>query len=208
MTRPSNPEMPGMILDAAERLVSAKGHEALNMRVLAGEVGVTPTTLYYYFTSREHILLRLKLRAAHLLNERIRGVDMSGSPREAIRALGEAYIGFAETHPQLYRLLVEVRFTPSIAGDDDQKIMRFSYDAARALLQGLADRGICGCDPDMRAVIGWVLLHGFASLLVAGTLEWVSEIDRQELKEVFLDYYSTGPWDQGDHEDGGAAGAS
>ena len=205
MTRPSNPEMPKIILEAAEKIVSAKGHEALNMRSLAADVGVTPTTLYYYFKSREYILLRLKVRAARLLNDSVHRVDISGSPHDVIRALGQAYIEFAETHPQLYRLLVEVRFEPSIAGEGDQKIMRLSYDAARRLLQSFVDQGVCQCDPDKRAMIGWILLHGFASLLVAGTLEWVSEVDREELKRSFLDYYSSGPWDDDESDVGPAS---
>jgi AcrR family transcriptional regulator len=120
MTRPNNPEMPDRILSAAEKIVAAGGQEALNMRSLARDVGVTPTTLYYYFKSRDHILLELSLRAARSLNENVRAVDLSLGPQQAIRALGEAYIGFAEEQPHLYRLLMEVLLDPSVVADEDR----------------------------------------------------------------------------------------
>jgi hypothetical protein len=49
-------------------------------------------------------------------------------------------------------------------------------------------------DPDKMALIGWILLHGFSSLFVAGTLEVVSEVEREKLKQVFLDYFSGRPF--------------
>jgi AcrR family transcriptional regulator len=194
MTRPSNPEMPERILSAAEKIVGAGGQEALNMRSLARDVGVTPTTLYYYFKSREHILVELSLRAARRLNENVRAVDLSLGPRQAIRALGEAYIGFAEEQPSLYRLLMEVLLDPSVVTGDDRETLRFSYRAARRLLDELVKTGASKYDPDRMAMIGWILLHGFSSLFVAGTLEVVSGVGREELKQVFLDYFSARPF--------------
>jgi AcrR family transcriptional regulator len=109
MTRPANTRLPESILAAAEQIVADRGHQALNMRSLARRVGVTPTTLYYYFESKDHLLLELKLRAAAMLNRKVNEIDRTKGPVAAIRALGEAYIDFAEAHPQLYRLLVDVR---------------------------------------------------------------------------------------------------
>jgi AcrR family transcriptional regulator len=186
--------MPERILSAAEKIVRAGGREALNMRSLARDVGVTPTTLYYYFKSREHILVELSLRAARRLNENVRAVDLSLGPREAIRALGEAYISFAEEQPSLYRLLMEVLLDPSVVTDDDRETLRFSYRAARRLLDELAEAGVSKYDPERMAMIGWILLHGFSSLLVAGTLEVVSGVGREKLKQVFLDYFSARPF--------------
>lgn len=81
MTRPPNPDAPKKILDEAERIVAEKGHHALNMRDLAERLGITPTTLYYYYRSKDHILLQLKLRAA-------RPSEATRSRGTSIRLLG------------------------------------------------------------------------------------------------------------------------
>lgn len=190
MTRPANPELPDSILEAAERIVAERGHKALNMRSVARQVGVTPTTLYYYFKSKDHILLELKLRAARMLNEAIGRIDPAIGPAAALRALGEAYIRFAETNPHLYRLLTEVKLGNGVATEDDYKTMCSSYHIARQLLETMVERGIARFDPAQLAMIGWVLLHGFSSLLTAGTLETVTKFDRDRLKTLFLEFYS------------------
>lgn len=98
MTRPANPELPGKILDAAEKIVAAQGHDALHMRRLADAAGITPTTLYYYFDSKDHILAQIKLRAAKRLNGRLQKLDLS-DPAGALRELARAHVAFAEEHP-------------------------------------------------------------------------------------------------------------
>jgi AcrR family transcriptional regulator len=190
MTRPTNTELPDRIIDAAEGIVVESGHEALNMRLVADRVGVTPTTLYYYYKSKEHILRELKLRAARMLNAGIRDVDRSAGSGPALLALGEAYIRFAEQNPQLYRLLVEVKLGTDVMAATDYDTLCFSYYAAREMLESMARIGERKFDPAALAMIGWVLLHGFSSLLVAGTLETVTGFDREDLRSAFLEFYA------------------
>jgi AcrR family transcriptional regulator len=190
VTRPSNPELPDKILEVAEQVVMDHGHKALNMRLVAEQVGVTPTTLYYYFKSKDHILLELKLRAARMLNESIDNIDPAQGPASALRALGEAYIRFAEENPHLYRLLMEVKLDGSVASEEDYETLCFSYYAARRMLETMAEEGVRKFDPAKLAMIGWVLLHGFSSLLIAGTLESVTKFDRDQLRTAFLKFYS------------------
>jgi AcrR family transcriptional regulator len=192
VTRPSNPGLPEKILEAAEQIVAERGYGVLNMRSVAQEVGVTPTTLYYYFKSKDHILLELKLRAARMLNASIQKIDPSKGPTAALRELGEAYIRFAEENPHLYKLLVEVKLGAGIITQEDYETLCFSYYAARRMLEAVVQRGFRKFDPAKVAMVGWVLLHGFSSLLVAGTLETVTELDRKVLRDAFLEFYTLG----------------
>jgi AcrR family transcriptional regulator len=198
VTRPPNTELPDKIIDAAEQIVLKSGHEALNMRLVADQLGVTATTLYYYYKSKEHILRELKLRAARMLNAGIREIDQSGGAAASLLTLGEVYIRFAEENPHLYKLLVEVKLDPSVTTDTDYDTLCFSYYAARQMLETMAKLGKRKFDPAKLAMIGWVLLHGFSSLLVAGTLETVTKFDRDQLKTAFLEFYCIGePGDDG-----------
>jgi AcrR family transcriptional regulator len=190
MTRPANPLLPERILDKAEEIVAAGGHLSLNMRRLAEKVGITSTTLYYYFDSKEHLLLQLKLRIAWQINAKIHQIDASWEPRRAIRALGEAYISFAEENPQLYKLYMETMPDPSsLESEEDRAAMHYSYHAAQSGLERLAAHGLYKHEPRIGALKGWILLHGFVSLLIAGTLERVAGLSRDELRKVFLDGY-------------------
>lgn len=47
------------IVDAALRLIRARGIDALSMRGLAQELGVSPMAIYYYVPNKERLLLRV-----------------------------------------------------------------------------------------------------------------------------------------------------
>jgi AcrR family transcriptional regulator len=190
MTRTANPELPDRILVAAQRVVVDSGHEALNMRDLARRVGVTATAIYHYFENKEALLLQIKLRAAETLNRRIRELDPSLDPMETLHRLGERYIEFAELHPNLYRLLFETAIGGAPLGEGQQPVLYFTYYVARNALERLAAAGQYPVDPRYGAMMGWTALHGFCSLLMSGSLQLAEGMNREELKELFLRFYT------------------
>ena len=54
-------------------------------------------------------------------------------------------------------------------------------------------QGIRRFDPAEVAMVGWIMLHGFASLLTAGTLEAVTGMHRDAVRSLFLEAYSIRP---------------
>ena len=51
------------LVDAAERLFGQHGLEAVTMRQLAAELGVSPMTPYRYFADKDAILAAVRARA-------------------------------------------------------------------------------------------------------------------------------------------------
>jgi AcrR family transcriptional regulator len=192
MTRLANPELPVRILEEAERIVAASGPTAINMRELARKVGVTATAIYHYYASKEELILKLKLRAARMLNGRIRGIDPALPPAERILRLGQEYIAFAQSHPNQYRLLFEAPIGATGLNAADQSLLYYTYYAAREALEQLAAEGRYPIDPRYGAMMGWTMLHGFSSLLLSGSLQLAEGMDKEELKELFLSFYSGG----------------
>src|SRR4030042_1685206 len=192
MTRVANPELPLRILEEAEQIVIASGPSALNMRALARKAGVTATAIYHYFADKKELVLQLKLRAARKLKERIRGIDPALPPHERIHRLGQEYIGFAEEHPNLYRLLFETPLGGAGLHKDEQSLLYFTYHVAREALEQLAADGRYPVDPRYGAMMGWTMLHGFSSLLLSGSLQLAEGMDKKELKRLFLSFYGAG----------------
>jgi AcrR family transcriptional regulator len=186
MSRPPNPELPQRIVATAEAIVADDGYERLNMRRLAERVGITPTTLYYYFESKEHILAALNLVAAEKLNAKISAIDTTDA-RAAIIALGRAYIDFAIENPGLYKLFMEVSIDSSLMDEDHRHVLHHAYYAAQRGFAQMAEQGHYDNDPLKGAMMGWIQLHGFASLLVTGTLERVLGLDPDQLRDIFLE---------------------
>jgi AcrR family transcriptional regulator len=202
MTRLANPELPERILKEAEQIVSDSGYESLNMRDLARRVGVSATAIYHYFASKDALLLRLKLAAAEKLNRRIRAIDPKLDAHESLHRLGVQYVEFAEEHPNLYRLLFETPIGSTPLGERDQPVLYYTYYAARNALERMAVSKTHHLDPRYGAMMGWIMLHGFSSLLMSGTLQLAEGMDREELKRLFLSFYTSGGMT--DQHEGGA----
>jgi AcrR family transcriptional regulator len=189
MTRNPNPELPKKILAEAERIIEHEGLDGLNMRRLAKRVGVTATAIYHYFQNKDELLLEVRLHAAEKLNEKVRRIHPALHPHEALTALANAYIAFAEEHPNLYHLLVESRIGETLAGPSEKDVLYHTYYAARSLLERLPDDKGGPGEPSYEAMMGWVMLHGFCSLLIAGSFEAVEKANRDQLKSLFLRFY-------------------
>jgi len=193
MTRAANIDLPTRIMKEAERVVIAEGYEGINMRRLASKVGVSATAIYHYFESKEAILRKLRIGAAERLNDRIRAIDASLSPDEFLGELGQRYLAFARENPNLYRLLTEAPFDER-AEAEDHPVLYFTYLAARGALEKMAAQGVPVPNPRHGAMMGWMMLHGFCSLMMSGLLPPAEGMSRQDLEQLFMRYYSGGPW--------------
>jgi AcrR family transcriptional regulator len=72
------------IADAALAIVEREGHEALSMRKLAAEVGVTSTTIYWHIGGRDEVLVA----ALERFSERHRPRRIAGTTsRERVRSI-------------------------------------------------------------------------------------------------------------------------
>ena len=192
MTRAANVELPDRIIEEAERVVVSEGHQRINMRRLAGAVGVSATAIYHYFQSKEAILRKLRIRAAEKLNDRIRAIDPRLPPREFLGELGHHYLAYAQENPNQYRLLFEAPFDEREEAED-HPVLYFTYLAARSALERMAAQGRRMPDPRHGAMMGWMMLHGFCSLMMSGLLPLAEGMTRESLQALFMRYYSEGP---------------
>ena len=192
MTRAANIDLPARILKEAEKVVVRHGHQGINMRRLADKVGVSATAIYHYFESKEAILARLRINATEKLNDRIRGIDPRLAPQEFLGELGRQYLAYARENPNLYRLVFEVPFDER-AKADDHPVLYFTYMAARGALEKMAAQGMPAHDPGHMAMMGWMMLHGFCSLMMSGMLPPAEGMSRESLENLFMDYYPGGP---------------
>ena len=201
MTRAPNPELPERILAEAEEIILEQGHIALNMRDLGRRVGVTATTIYHYFRSKEELLLRLKLRVSERLNRQIQTMPEYEDPATTLAELGRIYISFAETHPRFYRFLFETPLGDFPLSNSDRDVFYFTYVKARTALERVAQMGQLPVPPAYGAMMGWMMLHGFCSLILSGALQPAEHLETEKLKEIFMQMYAHGSFQ---HKGGGA----
>ncbi len=197
MTRAANIDLPKRILEEAEKVVVTSGYQGINMRDLAGRVGVSATAIYHYFSSKAELLRALRLRAVELLNRRIRAIGQDLPGPEVLSALGREYLDFAEKNPNLYRLVFEAPLDESAENGADHPVFYYTYRAARDTLRKMAEAGEHPVDPRYGAMMGWIMLHGFSSLMMSGVLPPAEGMSKETLREVFMSFYAHGESGEG-----------
>src|SRR5574339_1321164 len=102
-TKAEHQEKAGEIVDAAIARLRAGGLDALSVASLARELGVAQNTIYWYFPSRDHLLVAAMGRMAQRIISEGAEPDGAELPPEAKASAREAILAavdrFAEVQP-------------------------------------------------------------------------------------------------------------
>jgi AcrR family transcriptional regulator len=164
------------ILAAATALLERTGNEeAVTLRAVAREVGISAPSIYSHFPDgREAIVEAVVEGAFGDFNTAIEdaanaAIAAGAGPRERVRAGCVAYIRLAAERPNLYKLLFERQHrlggdVQDVGGDvPDVEIKGF--DLLVRSIQDCVAAGIsASTDPARDATAIWLALHGYATL--------------------------------------------
>jgi AcrR family transcriptional regulator len=162
------------LIDAAERLFAAHGLEAVTMRQLASELGVSPMTPYRYFADKDAILAAVRARGFARHAEALEAARASKSVGlQGSSNVSRAYVRFALDHPEAYKLMFDVE-QPNAA---DYPELVAAGDRSRANmtahLRDLIEAGVLPRDIDVDLIghMFWSALHGALQLQLAGMIK-------------------------------------
>ena len=167
----------GALADAlvaeATQQVRTAGAERVSLRGVAQAVGVSPSAAYNHFADKDALLAAVTVMGHEELDARLERAaeGVRGTSRAAavarLRALADAYIGFARSDPNLFRHA----FGPHCV--DEHGSESRSYALLNGALDDLDARG--ALRPGARAGLDlalWSLVHGFAELALNGVVPW------------------------------------
>jgi AcrR family transcriptional regulator len=159
------------LCEAAERLFAEKGPEAVTMRQLAAELGVSPMTPYRYFQDKEDILAAVRTNGFNRFAEALEKAFASGgSAKSKSSAVGEAYLTFAFEHPQTYKLMFDLNQPNEAAYPELVAAAHRAHENQTAYVKELVAAGVLVGDPDEIGRMFWAAAHGAVSLELAGKL--------------------------------------
>lgn len=179
----------GAILDAAREIVLERGPANLSLRETARRADYSPAALYRYFANKDQLLAALGMDAVTVLGHHIEGVDATLPPRERLVALGEAYIAFADQHPEQFELLDRLQL-PATTWERYVEVARPFTLIVGAVSEAMAAGAIAAGDAGAAALGLWALAHGFAALR-AGHLR-VVEAPHAQLRRTAFETYVRG----------------
>src|SRR3954464_11114589 len=94
------------ILDAALAVFSGRGYHAASIDEIAGVAGISKALIYEHFPSKKDLHASLLERHVQEIFERLAESAAGPDPGEVrLRAGGDAFLKWVETHPRAFRLL-------------------------------------------------------------------------------------------------------
>jgi AcrR family transcriptional regulator len=171
------------ILDAARELFASEGAEAVTMRRIAERIEYTPTTIYVHFKDKLALLRELMQSDLQVFAAHFASVAAVADPIERLSAMGRAYVDFAMTHPNHYRLLfittlpvTKTELAPA-AGTGTPE------EDAYAMLEAVVGAALASgrlrpehTDLQLLCQTVWSCMHGVASLAISmrchGEFQW------------------------------------
>jgi len=99
-------ELPEVLMELAVQAIEAEGTEALSLRALAREAGVSATAPYRHFPSKLALLAGVATQGFARLSRKIaERIDQHDNIDDRFVAMGLAYINFAVENPVPYKLM-------------------------------------------------------------------------------------------------------
>lgn len=149
----------GRAIDAALKMVEARGAEAVNLRDLAGELGTGPASLYYHFANKDALMAELVVEGFRRLEAAFAAAMADLRGRSPLHACGDAYLKFARTHTRLYRLMYAERLLTHYAVAHEAEAAAFATFA-----EGISPGEASGGTLADRAIALWAFGRGIAAL--------------------------------------------
>jgi AcrR family transcriptional regulator len=175
------------ILTAAAELLDETGNEqAVTLRAVARRIGIAAPSIYTHFPDRQAILLAVVQNTFTELTETLRANTQTGKGAQAdLRAVCTAYLDFAATRPQRYRVMFgglwnagEALDSGAVTAAEVTELGRDALDVLITALDACVTAGTStSTDTAADAIALWLGLHGLAhQRAVTAGFPWPADI--------------------------------
>ena len=159
------------LCEAAEGLFAERGPDAVTMRQLAAELGVSPMTPYRYFKDKDDILAAVRTNGFNRFAQALETARANASSvRAKGAAVGEADVDFALEHPHTYKLMFDLNQPHEADYPDLVAAGLRARETMSAYVKDLVAEGVLAGDPEEIGTMFWAAAHGAVVLELANKL--------------------------------------
>ncbi len=173
----------------AAELYAREGADGISMRTLAREAGISRSTPYSYFRDKEEILDCIRAVGFERLGDVcLHAIASQDGARDSLTAMGLSHVLFAARQPQLYGLMFDKPVASAGSAPELLSALeRLQQAAAAPLAECVAGGLFKGNESDITGIV-WAMVHGLASLYLAGHVSDEEELVRRfRLMDQMLD---------------------
>lgn len=174
---PKNKFSPSEIISCALNIAEEGGLEAVTARSVAARLGASPKVIFGSFESMGELQSKVVAEAYKIYLDEQAQLCKSGE-YPVYKAAGMAYIRFARKHPRLFKIVFMREGSPKEPEKADE-MNRFAGMVSENV-------GISRDDAYIFHLEMWVFVHGIASMIATGYLNWDGETVSRMMTDAFM----------------------
>lgn len=151
------------LVDAAAQVLARDGPQALSLRAVAREAGVSPAAPYHHFKDKSDLLNALAEEGFHALGDALKA-EFEADPDHNLSTMGLAYVKFARANPALYRVMYD-------SSRNEDAMPAKSHDKADGGFHLVREAMIrAGANPadevglELACIASWCTAHGLSEM--------------------------------------------
>jgi AcrR family transcriptional regulator len=162
-------DLKSALIEAALKAVEQGGSEAVSLRELAQQLGVSRAAPYRHFADRDALLAEVAARGFEdLVAQYEAALAEPGEGLQVLRRTRRVYLDFAERRPGLFRLMFESdllsrEHPPAVLIPPADRAYHLLWETLRRTYPQADERTI-----KARAITSWSTIYGFIALRRAG----------------------------------------
>ena len=182
-------DLKASLVEAANTILLRDGADALSLRAIAAEVGVSHMAPYAHFKNKKELIKSIAEAGFVRMADTMEAVALelkakkTLAPGELVLAYGASYLEFATANPQLYRLMLgQVETTGRKSKKEDITASTTSNSVSSPFIESskkpfilLREAFALRGDTDERvkaqALGAWSMVHGMAALMIEGHIQ-------------------------------------
>lgn len=109
------------IIDAAERVFADRRFDQISMKKIAMEAGISPGSIYTYFSDQEHLFVEAFLRGVTNLENSLRSIIDSEGETD-IHTVIDAFLDYFNEHDAYFRMMAHFMLYGKLGSDAMNKL--------------------------------------------------------------------------------------